>query len=79
MDLFKWLSIPTGATKQVKAYESWCVRYKSRHSEYSSGTKPAAEFFTNEQDAKDFAKQLEAAFKLIKNTADNHIIIEKNK
>jgi len=78
MNIFKWLSIPTGDTKKVKAYESWSVRYTSRHSVYSSGTKPEAEFFTNEQDAKDFAKQLRAAFKLVKNTVDNEVIVTKS-
>lgn len=79
MDLFKWLCIPTGDTKEVKAYENWAVRYTSRHSGYSSGTQPEAEFFTNEQDAKDFADQLRAAFKLVKNTTDNYVTVEKTK
>jgi len=77
MDIFKWLRIPTGETKEVKAYENWAVRYKSRHGNFSGDTRPEAEFFTNEEDAKAFAEQLKAAFKLVKNTADNYVTITK--
>lgn len=78
MNLFKWLKIPTGATKEVKAYENWAVRYTSRVGNCSWDVKPEAEFFTNEQDARDFAEQLRAAFKLVKNTVDNRVTITKS-
>lgn len=79
MNLFKWLSIPTGATKEVKAYESWSVRWTSRYNNYMTGTKQEAEFFTNEKDAEDFAKSLRDAFKLLKHTSDTKVTVEKTK
>lgn len=38
---FKWLTVPeTNATKQVEAVQLWEVRWKSRHGEYYSDTRP---------------------------------------
>lgn len=78
MNIFKWLSIPTGETKEVKAYESWTVRWRSRHGEYNFEAKDECEVFTNEKDADDFAKSLRDAFKLIRHTSGNSVSVKKN-
>ena len=78
MNIFKKLFIPSGEKQEVTAYESWVVRWESRYGEYSSSTQKEAEVFTNEEEAKAFAKQLTEAFKLIKHTSGNYVKITKS-
>lgn len=64
-------------TGEVYAHQSYVVRWESRHSEYSSGTKQEVEIFPIKEDAEAFKTQLEAAFRLIRHTSGNKVTIEK--
>ncbi len=78
MNLFKELSIPNAQKEALIAYESWVVRWKSRHGQYGSDTKDEFEVFTTEKDAEKFATQLKEAFKLIKHSSGNKVEVYKN-
>jgi hypothetical protein len=75
---FKKIIIPSGETQELTAYESWTVRWLSRHGYYSSDTRTEVEVFTNEEDANAFAEELRNAFKLIKHTSGITVKVEKN-
>jgi len=76
MNIFKKLFIPNGEKQELKAYESWTVRWKNRSSFIDY--KEQAEVFTTKEDAKSFAKQIEEAFKLLKDKYATDIDITKN-
>lgn len=60
----------------VSGVEVWSVRWRAidgrilSDSYYSHINEPVAEFFTSKKDAERFAKALEDAFKLTRNTLD---------
>lgn len=60
----------------VNGVEVWSVRWRAINgrifsdSYYSHTNEPVAEFFTSREEAKQFAKALEDAFKLTRNTLD---------
>ena len=76
---FKEILISCKEKEKVIAYESWIVRWTSRYGCYSCETKPECEIFPLEEDADRFANQLREAFKLIRHTHGNDVIIERNK
>lgn len=78
MNLFKKIFIPNGQKESVIAYESWTVRWYSRNGEYSGDVRKECEIFTSEEDAEKFATQLREAFKLIKHTSRDRVVVEKN-
>lgn len=78
MNIFKKIFIPSGEKVELKAYETWFVRWTTRHGEYFSDTKDTMEVFTSKEDAELFADQLKAAFKLIKYTSGNRVTITKD-
>ncbi len=76
--LFEKKTVPlSNETKEVEVTALWAVRWQSRHGAFNSDVKAEAEFFPNEQDALDFKKALENAFKLIKHTSGNNVSINK--
>ena len=78
MKFLKKLLIPNGEKEAVIAYESWIVRWQSRHGVYSKDVKPECEVFTSKEGAIKFANQLKEAFALIKHTSGTYIKVEKN-
>jgi len=79
MNFFKKIAVPTGSTKELVAYESWTVRWKSRYDNYSYSTRTECEVFTSEEDANTFANALRAAFTLLRYKADNEVKVEQTK
>ena len=57
---------------------TWMVEWTSRQGSFSSDTRPEAEAFTSENEAKLFKKTLEDAFKLIKHTSGTTVTIRKS-
>jgi hypothetical protein len=79
INIFKKLYIPKEEKTSIVAYKSWVVRWESRHTEYSGGTRPEAEIFPSKEDAMSFKKQLEEAFKLLRYTCPStYVTIEEN-
>jgi hypothetical protein len=75
---FKKITIPTDATKDVLARESWKVMWISRCGQFSGDTNKECEFFLSEKEANDFAEALRAAFKLIRHTSNTCVSVQKN-
>lgn len=76
--IFEKKTVPlNNETKEVEVTALWAVRWQSRYGPFNSDVKDEAEFFPNEQDALDFKKALENAFKLIKHTSGNNVSIKK--
>jgi hypothetical protein len=48
--------------------EVWVVRWNQKHGRYSGDHKEIAQFFTNKEEAKDFADSLRRANKLLGHT-----------
>lgn len=78
MSIFKKIFIPSGKHQELTAFESWSVRWVSRHGRYGSDTQYEMEVFTTKEDAEKFAKELRKAFKLIKHTSDVGVSVSKN-
>lgn len=74
---FKKITIPNGETKELIAYEKWSVRWEGAKGPYSTEIQGECEFFTNEQDAKDFADELGKAFKLVRHWGKYSIRVSK--
>jgi hypothetical protein len=75
---FKKLTVPlTNKTKEVEAVQLWEVRWTSRHGEYSSDTRPEMEAFTSPEAAHEFADALKNAFKLLRHTSGDTIVVRK--
>ncbi|MEM5592856.1 hypothetical protein AAHH67_15810 [Niallia circulans] len=51
--------------------ETWVVRWNKRNGEFSNDYKEFAQFFTNKEDAEDFADSLRRATKLLGHTASH--------
>lgn len=79
MKKFKWLSFLTKNREQIKAYESWSVRWTSfYYSGYSiADINKEAEVFTTKEDAEKFLESLKAARKLLKDSSLSYTL-EKN-
>lgn len=74
---FKWLQFLSKDDKQLKAYESWTVRWTSWHKAYSmADPETQAEVFTNKEDAETFIESLKAARKLLKDSQLRYEIIK---
>lgn len=69
-NIFKSLFIPSGEQKELIAYNTYEVRWMARNGNYSFDVFPMVEVFTNEEDAKTFARSLRDAFKLVRNTSE---------
>lgn len=65
-------------TQGVTTIQTWRVSWYSRYDIYHTDTRHEVEVFLNEEDAKDFAKALVDAQRLLKNTDDIHIEVTKN-
>jgi hypothetical protein len=78
MRLFtKWLDVPeTNNTRQIEAIQLWEVRWVSRHGEYSHSMSPEMEAFASQEEAESFAASLRNAFKLIRHTSGNRVIVK---
>jgi hypothetical protein len=76
--ILKIIEITGRKEKKLQAFESWTVRWESRHGQWSSDVQPEVEVFTNEDDANHFADELKKAFKTIKHTSGNRVYIEKS-
>lgn len=78
--MFKLIDI-LGKTKQVEVYESYMVRWKGINDIIygSIYSRAETEVFTTEESAKEFARSLKAAFKLVKcDVLISHIKVTKN-
>lgn len=71
----KRINVPEGQ-KTIVAAQSWVVRWKSSNSHWGL-YQEQAEFFTEEQDAYDFADALKKAFKLTR-TWNGDISVKEN-
>lgn len=81
MSTFKKLFIPSGEKTTITAYKSWIVRWKSvEHKEWSiyADLKHESEIFPSEEDAKNFANQIQEAYKLTKSSLHKSVLIEEN-
>ena len=78
MNILKKLFVPSGQQQELTAYESWCVRWRSRHGKYGSDTQDEMEIFTTKEDAEKFAIELRNAFKLVKHTSGTKVEVSKN-
>ena len=80
MFLFKKINVPSG-TKEITAYESWTVRWRSAHNAYFgsdfANLTHESEVFLTEEDAISFKKSLKAAMTLLKSLFGD-ITITKN-
>lgn len=63
--------------KEVDVTALWAVRWKSVNDTCLQGSKEEAEFFLNEQDAKDFKQSLEQAMSLLKQSVQKRVSIKK--
>lgn len=80
MRFFKKLTVPvTNETHQIDAVQMWEVRWMSRHGKWHSDLRPEMEAFTSEEQAKQFALSLMAAFKLVRNTSQEDTKIQVKK
>jgi len=76
----KQLEVPeNNETLEVDVAQLWEVRWKSRHSEYSAGTRPEVEVFLSQQEAQDFAESLQQAFSLIRHTSGNYVQVYRSR
>lgn len=78
MNIFKKIEVPNGDKETLTAYETWFVRWRSRHGEFSNDTKDECEVFLTKEDAEKFATRLKEAFKLIKHTSGTNVTVSKN-
>jgi hypothetical protein len=78
MNILKKIFVPNGQTQELEAFESWTVRWISRHGTTHYDTQKEAEVFTNEKDAEKFATELKNAFKLLRHTSGTNVRISKN-
>jgi len=62
---------------QINEVQVWQVRWTSRHGSYSADTKQEVRAFVSEKEAIEFADALKDAFRLIKHTSGNNVLIEK--
>lgn len=77
MKIFKKLFVPNGEQEELTAYETWSVRWVSRHGEFHDDVQNEIELFTTKEDAEKFANELKKAFKLIKHTSKTKVKISK--
>lgn len=76
----KKITVPiSNETKEVDAIQLWEVRWTSRHGQYNSDVSPEMEAFPSKDEAEEFALALRNAFKLIKHTSGNQVIVKKGK
>lgn len=66
-------------TQEVEGAEVWVVTWQRRYDNYSTSIETAGKAFLSEQDAKTFADSLREAKKLLQDSDDIHITIEKQK
>lgn len=57
-----------GHTTLTTDVETWVVRWNKKHGEFSNEHKEVAQFFTNKEEAKDFADSLRRANQLLGHT-----------
>jgi len=79
MRFFKKVVVPSGEQTELLAYESWSVRWNSRHGEYSHNTRPESEVFTSKEDAETFAIALRDAFRLLKYSSSKVVEVSVTK
>ena len=75
-----WKKVTTAEnnrTKEVDAVQLWFVRWTSRYGEFSHCIRPEVEAFASAEDAKDFAKALSNAFKLIKHSSHTEVKVTR--
>lgn len=65
--------------KDAEGVEVWVESWVARYGDYSTDTKRVYKAFLNEEDAEAFANSLQAAQRLLRNTNDLGVIIEKQK
>ena len=61
----------------VDVFEAWEVRWRSRNGQFSGDTQPEVKVFPKKEDAKEFKKALEDAFKLIKHRSGTNVELKK--
>lgn len=74
----KKLKVPaTNEVKEIDAVQMWEVRWKSRYGQFNGDTRPELECFPSEIAANEFAEALRAAFKLIRHTSGDNVVVRK--
>jgi len=73
----KPVEVPSGEVKTIKAVQLWEVRWTSRHGALSFDVRQEVEAFPTEAEAREFARALKAAFKLIKHSHGDEVSITK--
>lgn len=77
---WKKITVPaSNETKEVDAIQLWEVRWTSRHGEFHNDISQEVEAFPSKDEAEEFALALRNAFKLIKHTIGNQVIVKKGK
>ena len=73
--------LPIGGEEKVEldAVQLWQVEWRSRHGGYIGNTVQEFEVFTSERDAQRFKVALEDAFKLIRHTYGDKVVLTKRK
>ena len=75
----KKIEVPeSNEVKEIEAVQLWYVRWWARHGEFAHNLKQVTEAFTSEEEAEEFAKSLRNAFKLLRHTSGDRVIVEKN-
>lgn len=67
-------------TQFIDVVQTWEVRWTSETGKYPyNRTQPEMEVFLSKQQAEDFADSLRAAFKLVKHTSYDVVVVTKGK
>lgn len=61
----------------IEVCQAWEVWWTSRHGKYSADVKKEVRVFISEEAAEQFRDALEDAFKLIKHTSEDEVILKK--
>lgn len=71
------IRIPTGELQEIECIDTWIVSWWKRTGEYSTDWKKCYQAFANKEDAIKLRSELNAAFKLIGDSYNTTVSIEK--
>lgn len=73
----KIIHLPARKEQNLEAVELWSVRWDARYGSYHGDWEPVVEVFTNEADARVFARELREAQKILRYTENIDIRVTK--
>jgi len=73
----RMMKIPNGEVEEIETQDMWVVSWSSRYGRFSGEIKTRFQAFFKEEDAIALKKALNDANKLIGNTSDTDVYIEK--